>query len=133
MQAEWAKSMVESRSRFFDDPQFWAASLQASYFLTGEHRPYKQSNGTFGNVKPKENYTNEGGTGAWELAARYSHLNLNDHNVFGGRLNDVTLGVNWYLNPSLRMAWNYVWADASSRHRDAGEVNIFQWRVQLAF
>ncbi len=133
LQAEWATSIVESRSHFLDDPQFWGASVQASYFLTGEHRPYKKSSGTFDKIKPLENFSYDGGAGAWELAARYSHLNLNDHNVFGGRLNDVTFGVNWYLNPNLRMAWNYVWSDVASRSRDAGEVNVFQWRVQLAF
>ena len=133
VQAEATTSIVQSRSRFFDDPVFWGGSIQASYFLTGEHRPYKKSGGVFGGVKPKENYTYDGGKGAWELAARYSHLNLNAHNIHGGRLNDVTLGINWYLNPNLRMAWNYVWADAANRSRDGGEVNIFQWRVQLAF
>jgi phosphate-selective porin len=37
--------------------------------------------------------------------------------------------VNWYLNPNLRMMWNYVWADPSY----AGDVGIFQWRFQIAF
>ena len=69
----------------------------------------------------------------WELAARYSYLTLNDHNIHGGRLVDLTLGVNWYLNPNLRVMWNYVWADASHRFRDGGESNAFQWRIQLAF
>lgn len=53
--------------------------------------------------------TNRGiatGPGAWEIAARFSTINLSDGNVQGGRLNDVTLGVNWYLNFQARMFLN---------------------------
>ena len=133
LQAEYVHALIESRSRFIDDPNFWAASVQASYFLTGEHRPYKTSSGAFDRVRPLCNFTWGSGGGAWELAARYSYLTLNDHNIHGGRLVDLTLGVNWYLNPNLRIMWNYVWADASHRFRDGVESNAFQWRVQLAF
>ncbi len=130
LQSEYVHAFIEGRSRLVGDPEFWAASLQASYFLTGEHRPYKKSAGAFGRVKPLHNYDRDGsGIGAWELAARYSYLNLNDSRVRGGRLDTVSLGLNWYLNPSMRMMWNYVYADASPR----GDVSVFQWRVQLAF
>ncbi len=129
LQGEYAHAIIEGRTHRFGDPQFWAAYLQASYFLTGEHRPYKTSSGTFSNVKPLENFDLDGGPGAWEVAARYSHLNLNDERVRGGRLRDLTLGLNWYLNPNMRMMWNYVWADPA----DGGEVSILQWRFQLAF
>ena len=129
MQGEYVHALIDGRGHRVGDPHFWAASAQASYFLTGEHRPYKTSTGTFSNVKPFKNFGPDGGTGAWEVAARYSHLNLNDEGVRGGRLRDLTLGLNWYLNPNMRMAWNYVLADPI----DDGDVNIFQWRFQLAF
>ena len=122
-------AFVEGDSHFIGDPDFWGAYVQASYFLTGEHRPYKTSNGTFDKVKPLKNYGKEGGPGAWELAARYSYLNLNDAGVDGGRLRDLTLGLNWYLNPNLRIMWNYIFADPS----DGGDVDVFQMRFQLAF
>ncbi len=127
LQGEFVESFVESRT--MRDPSFWAASAQASYFLTGEHRPYKKSNGTFGNVKPKENFGYDGGQGAWEVAARYSYLDLSDARIRGGLLRDLTVGLNWYLNPNLRVMWNYIYADAGSR----GESNIFLWRFQIAF
>ena len=111
------------------DPRFWAASLQASYFLTGEHRPYKASDGAFTRVKPLKNYSKDGGQGAWELAARLSYMNLNDGDVSGGRLRDLTLGVNWYLNPNVRTMWNYILADPS----EGGDLNAFLWRLQVAF
>ncbi len=129
LQGEYVHAFYNSKSRFFGDPDFWAASLQASYFLTGEHRPYKKSSGTFDRVRPLENYSKDGGKGAWELAARFSYLSLNDHRIHGGRLRDLTLGVNWYWNPNLRMMWNYVFADPS----DGGRIDIFQWRIQMAF
>ena len=129
LQGEYVHSFIEGRDRRVGDPDFWVASIQASYFLTGEHRPYKTSTGTFGRVRPLRNYGRGGGPGAWELAARASYLNLNDAGVDGGRLIDLTLGLNWYLNPNVRTMWNYVLADPS----DGGDVSIFMWRFQVAF
>lgn len=129
IQGEYVHAFIDGPSRFFGDPEFYAASLQASYFLTGEHRPYRKSSGAFTRVRPLENYSKQGGTGAWELAARYSYLTLNDHNIRGGRLKDLTLGVNWYWNPNFRMMWNYVLANPNK----GSDVSIFQWRIQLAF
>lgn len=127
LQGEYVHNFVESRT--MSDPAFWAAAVQVSYFLTGEHRPYKKSSGTFGSVKPKEIVGPDGGWGAWELAARYSHLDLNDAAIDGGRLQDYTFGLNWYLNPNLRITWNYVYAHSDG----AGDASVFQWRFQLAF
>ncbi len=127
VQGEFVQAFLESRVN--GDPAFWAASLQASYFLTGEHRPYKRETASFSRVKPLRNYGEDGGWGAWEVGARYSYLDLNDAGIDGGRLRDFTLGLNWYLNPNIRMMWNYILADAADR----GDANIFQWRFQLSF
>ncbi len=135
LQGEYVHAFYEGRSRadFWGngtgDPQFCGTSIQVSYFLTGEHRPYKKSAGAFTRVRPKSNLGDDDGTGAWELAARYSYLDLNDHNISGGRLETVSLGLNWYWNPNVRMMWNYIYADPS----DGGNIDILQWRVQLAF
>ncbi len=129
LQGEYVHAFIEGRSRLVGDPRFCAASIQASYFLTGEHRPYSTSKGVFGRVRPLKNYRDDGGIGAWELAARYSHLDLGDDGVRGGRLRNMTLGLNWYLNPNVRTMWNYVLADASQ----GGDISAFLWRVQIAF
>ena len=92
-------------------------------------RVNRTSTGAFDRIRPLHNYGKEGGTGAWELAARLSYLNLNDDGVEGGRLRDLTLGVNWYLNPSVRTMWNYILADPS----EGGDLNAFLWRLQVAF
>ena len=128
LQGEYAQAFVESRT--MSDPVFWAASVQASYFLTGEHRPYKRSRGTFDRVRPLRNFGKDGGRGAWEVAARYSHLDLSNERVKGRELRNLTFGLNWYLNPNMRIMWNYVRADLVG---DDGDANIFQMRFQVNF
>lgn len=118
-----------------DDPAFSAWYVQGSFFLTGEHRPYKTTDGAFSRVKPKRNaFDGEGGSGAWELALRYSALDLEDEKIDGGNLDDVTLGLNWYLNPNARVMWNYVHAmsDWGAKSVDAG-ADVFQMRFQVDF
>ncbi len=103
-----------------------------SFFLTGEHRNYLKSAGAFGRVSPKNNYDGEGGIGAIELVARYSETNLNSEIIEGGDLKDITLGVNWYLNPVTRVMFNYILADLN-RAKTQGKDNIAQIRFQIDF
>ncbi len=111
--------------------------VQASWILTGESRPYSTTNGAFGSPKPRIPFSLDGGGwGAWELAARYSDLNLNDHTVNtanvitnwtgastktytyyntvrGGDQKIATVGLNWYVNNSVRFAFDYEWIDVN--------------------
>ena len=49
------------------------------------------------------------GTGAWELAFRWSALDISTTpDAESGVQNDITLGVNWYWNPYTRMMFNYI-------------------------
>ncbi len=116
------------------DPSFSGGYVQASVFLTGEHRAYKQSDGAFDRVRPGKNF-GKGGAGAWELAARYSTLDLTDAAIAGGELKDLTLGVNWYLNPNARFMLNYVKADLSNRAGipDNDEFSAVMLRFQVDF
>ncbi len=129
LQGEYVQAIVDSINR--NNVCFQGFYIMSSYFLTGEHRPYNKKTGAFGRVKPKKNYSSkpDGGKGAWELAARYSYLDLDDKSVNGGRLQDFTFGVNWYLNPNTRVMWNYVFADLA----DGGDADIFQMRIQIDF
>lgn len=45
------------------------------------------------------------------MGARYSRTNLRDVGIDGGKLQDVTLGLNWFLNPNMKIQANYVWSD----------------------
>lgn len=102
----------------------------ASWFVTGESRYYDAKKGAFGRVKPI-GIVGKGGLGAWELASRFSYINLNDGDIKGGRENNWTFGLNWYATPTVRFMANYILADA-----DGGEnfdPDIFQLRAQVDF
>jgi phosphate-selective porin OprO/OprP len=122
------------------DPAFYGAYLYASYFLTGEHRPYRREFGIFDRVMPFEEFflvrTSRGvraGLGAWELAARVSHLELNDAGVRGGRLTELTFGVNWYMNPYLRLTFNYAHALLDRAPGGNSNADMFGLRAGFEF
>ena len=102
---------------------------QISYFLTGERRAYKNSLSGFGSVKPNNNY-GENGWGAIELAVRLSSMDLTAANA--GTLEDVTIGINWYLNPNTRVMFNYVMGEMINGEEIITE-NAVMMRVQLSF
>ena len=54
------------------------------------------------------------GTGAWQVGARYNYLDLNDKGLNGGILHNVSAGVNWFLNPNMKVQFNYM-----ATYRDA--------------
>ncbi len=93
---------------------FQGGYATASYFLTGESRPYNKRFGCFDRVMPKASWVGPKGSrlgsgpGAWEIAARISNLDLNDAYVAGGDITNFTVGLNWHLNPYLRWTSNYI-------------------------
>ena len=77
--------------------------VQVGYILTGKRRSYSTSPGSYGGFVPNHPFDwMTGGWGAWEIAARYSMVDLNDKDVLGGRQENLTLGLNWYVNRSIR-------------------------------
>lgn len=130
VQGEYFQTWVDGPG----NPTFDGFYLFGSWFLTGEHRPYKRSSGTFDRLKPQENFSLEGGgIGAWEVGLRYSHLDLNDAGVSGGRLDDITAALNWYLNPNARVMFNYVLANLNRGAADDDQAHLFQTRFQVDF
>jgi phosphate-selective porin OprO and OprP len=120
------------------NPLFPSWYLQASYFLTGESRNYLKREGAFGRVTPRENFsmTRAGGVqgwGAWELTARVSHVDVNDAGINGGRLTDLTFGLNWHLNPNAKLQFNYIHAMQSDNSRGENLADIFALRVSYDF
>jgi phosphate-selective porin OprO/OprP len=97
------------------------------YFLTGEHQQYERREGVFGRVIPRTNYRWKRGCscegcGAWQVGARFSYVDLNDKAVQGGRIYDWTLGLNWFLNPNMKIQLNYV-----VERRDAPSEFVSGW------
>jgi len=103
LQSEYTTANINTQSKNFSASSYYAF---VSYFLTKEHRSYKSSYGGFSRVKPLHNFDNNHGWGAFELAIRFSSFDLSD--VSQGTLNDLTFGLNWYLNPRTRIMYNYV-------------------------
>ena len=101
-----------------------------SWVLTGESRPYDPHSGTFGRLRPRR-AAGQGGSGAWELAARLSSLDLDDE-IRGGSEDNVTLGLNWYVNNHTRFMLNVINASAE-RGGNETDVTIVQLRAQLDF
>jgi phosphate-selective porin OprO/OprP len=112
---------------------FSGAYAHAGYFLTGERRPYNGKAGVLVGVTPKQNVGKDGGVGAWEIAARWSMIDLNDADVRGGQLNDLTGGLNWYLNPHTKFQFNYIHAMLDSRINGDSNADLFAVRAQVDF
>ncbi len=133
LQGEYFATKVNTTAG--SDPSFDGAYGQISWILTSESRPYDASEGTIGRPKPNNPFNpKSGGWGAFELAARYSTLDLNDGGFTGGQLDTYTIGANWYLNNYLRVSGNYVMADTDSNAPVPNDdPNLFLMRAQTTF
>jgi phosphate-selective porin OprO/OprP len=111
VQGEYKLSQILTDEMVFNVNAYYAF---VSYFLTGEHRAYK--NGAFSKVLPRRSI-DHGGPGAIELALRYSVMNTSDAPTtfkempISGLTKDLTFGLNWYLNANARIMYNFVIAD----------------------
>jgi phosphate-selective porin OprO/OprP len=116
------------------NPKFSGWYAYGSWFITGESRAYKASSGTFDRVKPKS-IVGKGGTGAWELGARFSSLDLDDSGIEGGKEDDLTIGLNWYATPTIRFMANYIKVTdlKDPTTDDTSKPDIFQMRAQIDF
>ena len=130
LQAEFLADIVNASKNY----HFSSYYAQASYFITGEHRPYKNSYAGFGRLKPHKNLGNSidgnQGFGALEVAIRYNSINVQDQDINGGTMNDITLGLNWYLNPVSRIMLNYTFGTTNQENES---FNILQTRFQIDF
>ena len=131
VQAEYLTTSVTQKvSSTSETYNFKNYYIQASYFITKEHRPFENSYSTWGRLKPKHYFMNGNkGIGAWEVALRFTDTNLNSQNIMGGEQSDITLGLNWYLNSATRIMLNQVW----THFKDQGNLNIFEVRFQIDF
>ena len=120
--------------------EFDGGYAEASWVITGEPRRYLPASGAFGNPAPARPFSlRNGGYGAFELAGRYSHINLNDKvtrgrsaastgGVYGGIQDIYAVGVNWYLDDHFRFLLDYDIIDVDHLNT-AGTTQIGQ-RIQ---
>ena len=139
LQSEYAFAAVNRSGR--PDLFFNGYMAQVSYFLTGEHRPYDRTIGIHRRVNPFEDFFRvrtksqgiQTGLGAWEIAARFSNIVLNDKDVTGNNLTDFTVGLNWYLNPYTRWKFNYVRAFLEDERKGNSLTDAYGMRFDYDF
>ena len=138
-QAEYMTSTI-NRSGGEPDVDSDGWYVQASYFLTDDQRAYNLEDAEFGAVMPK------GKWGAFEIAARFSTLDLNDVSVWGNDVDDnggssdaITLAANWYINNNFMVKTNYIMVDHDDNANGGGDfasdddLDIFGMRFQYLF
>jgi phosphate-selective porin OprO/OprP len=108
-----------------------AGYISALWLITGESYSDSYSNGIFGRIRPRNNFSMEdgGGWGAWEAGLRYSYFDASDFDSATtgvpntGRVSTtgtgttastptqkadaLTLGLKWMPNPYTRLMVNY--------------------------
>jgi phosphate-selective porin OprO/OprP len=140
-------ALGSARSPF--DPKFEGWYLQGAWTLTGERHAWSSANGGFTGIRPARPFDRaKGGWGAWEVAARYSVLDLNDRagvagappptgGVRGGEQKISSVGLNWYPNNAVRFLLDYQRVNVD-RLSAAGasldtDVDVISLRSQFAF
>jgi phosphate-selective porin OprO/OprP len=122
---------------------FSGGYVEAGWTMTGESRTYNAANGAYNGIVPAHPFPT-GGLGAWELAARYSVMDLNDGlglptGIAGGEQTIYTIGLNWYVNRNIRFMVNYLNGDIAKQASatNPGDVgarfDALAMRTQVAF
>lgn len=128
VQGEYMKARVRALLMPSSTLSFQGWYLQSSYVLTGESREYDFWHGTFGRVNPQSP------CGAWEVALRYSYLNLNDKLIQGGNEHNLSLSLGWYASRQLRIFGNYIRAHIDPMNNGTKRrLNIIGIRFKLSF
>ncbi|RLD84684.1 MAG: hypothetical protein DRJ10_00495 [Bacteroidetes bacterium] len=91
--------------------------VQSAFLLTGESHPWNHREGEFTQVRANKK------SGAWEIVARYSYINLNDfeHGVRGGQKGQYTAGLNYYVSRNVKFMLNYSFVDHDHYSDGAGD------------
>lgn len=154
LQSEYMATIVQSAA----GPVFYHGAYgEFMYRLTGEHRGYDKKLASLKNPIPYTDFIpikGDGirGWGAWSVNARWSFVDLrnpaslNGHyydtktNTFTGTansgngiLNDVTLGMNWYLNAHTKFQFNWIHAMLNNTAKGFSTAELFVSRIQVDF
>ncbi len=119
LQSEYFHYSLDRRG--LKNASFNGAYGEVAWTITGESHKYKPETGAYGGITPENPFDlQQGGLGAWELAARVSYVGLNDNfvtgqtlatapsAVAGGDQLNYPAGINWYVNNNMRFMLNYV-------------------------
>lgn len=131
------------------DLAFGGWYVQAAWTITGEKRAWVPATGGFQGVRPAKTFNpSADGWGAWEVAARYSVLDLNDNEgvagavrpaagIRGGEQGITTIGLNWYPNRTVRFLLDYQWVDVDRLNNAGAQIGedfqVLSGRAQVSF
>jgi phosphate-selective porin OprO/OprP len=138
---EYMTTWIDRRANSGPNVDFDGGYVQASYFLTGEHIPWNRRTGTIGRVQPFENFflvrdcdgNVQRGMGAWQIAARWSSIDLTDADIIGGTGDSFTFGMNWLWNANARMQFNYVRGNVDRGFFGFGDFDSYGLRFMVDF
>jgi len=153
-QAEYMATVVDS----VVGPIFYQGAYgEVMYRLTGEHRAYDKKLAALRNPTPYADFITlkeDGirGWGAWEVAARWSFVDLRnpnslDHHYYdsatntftgtskagNGILNDSTVGLTWFLNAHAKIQFNWIHAMLNNTAKGYSTADLFVSRFQVDF
>ncbi len=113
---------------------FYGAYAAATWFLTGESRPYNRDKGCFARLVPERNldFDDDDGWGALALSARVSYTDLTEGNVRGGKMGLLMTGLNWYPHSHVRWMFDIGGGNISGGAHD-GNILILQSRIGIDF
>jgi phosphate-selective porin OprO/OprP len=112
------------------NPRFHAYYVQASWGISGEIRPYNYGGGYFGQLKPSVPFSFKSFRGgAWEVAARYSSVDLTSGAVDGGRFDRASAALSWFLTSEFRFEFDYGYGRLEQAGR-TGRTHFYQLRLQ---
>ena len=129
-----------------DAVNFSGFYIQSAYLLTGEFHPWNHREAEFTGIRPNSK------KGALEVAARFSHIDLNDFDagIYGGAKDQYTVGLNYYITGNVKVMLNYSYvdhdryadgdgdyADYVNTYKPAGQggydYGMLQWRLEIDF
>ncbi len=117
--------------------------VEGGWVLTGEPIPYSADRAAWGRPRVEHPFSvGGGGIGAWEIAARYSTVDLNSNivpgvaqtltgGIYGGQQQIAALALSWYPNDWLRFMLQFQYIDVNKLN-SAGTIQIGQRFETLA-
>jgi phosphate-selective porin OprO/OprP len=137
VQGEYAQDHVDTAAALASaDPTYHGWYVDASWFLTGESRPY--ADGMFGRVKVKNPvHGGSGGWGAWQIAGRFDELDLSDQSsaipscTGCGEQKTWLIGLNWYLTDYTRLMLNVNQSEIDGGANDGAQITGMGMRAQI--
>ncbi len=128
VQGEYYHTSIDRQLAGMKDLSFNGYYVEAGLFLTDDTLNYKATTGSYSRVTPT------GQNGAWQIAARFSTVDLNDKDITGGEADSVTLGLNWFAAPNIRFSANYINVlDVNGGPNPGDEPSAFTLRSQVEF